>query len=1006
MKKIVIISLLFVLLSSFGVNLSDVRAESRGNKLGGMHYIWWDFNQNYFKEIAVKFTIYNDPLTKDGLYLQMYQGKINGVGFYFGLQTRVGKPTAGFTGKGLIFSRWNTKDLSNAKPAQGGWTESAGYEGDFISIRKSYKWTNHKYSIRICFVKSDNKGDWYGVWINDLNTLTEDYLGSLRFPKITADKRGIQTGGGTWTEIYYKEADDSPLPDWHVSINNIIGIDFDNRIFNPRGATLICSDKFQNINISFEKKNQKIHFYMGKDIRRNTTTENIELGKGTYIIIVGKTELMNIINPFVDFKKSQGFTVETETTKDIEKKYSGIDLAEKIRNYLKDRVADICPTYTLLIGAPYTNKSNETSISTGGDIPMRYVYPDYDKFNNFMTIHYPTDFYYCDLKGNWDKNGDNHYGDTFDDEIIEVTNNYVGRIPFSNSVTVKKILDNTINIESKIKKENLNHSVLLAMFQSGGNRDPRSDTALWGEEVKKEILKPNGFSTITLYEKEGDSPSVYGCTAPLNANNFRKYFPNNDIVVTDGHGGITRTIWNDKNKNGKVDEGEFSYPTFFPVNTLQNLSKSGYSTKIFYDWGCHTFDVYGNYSSAVTANSILSSGIAGTVVATTSSVGFPLDLHQFFETVVKNKKTAGEYLYDPAVPKNKWGKHRNYITNTCILGDPSLGLFTFISKTPFAPKNLTTTADNTNKSIILKWSPSLSEETYPISGYAIYRGTKPNSSSAAQIAITSSSITTYTDRNVTLGKTYFYYVKAFDNQTPPNYSEPSNEVSIEIKDTTPPTITINSPEDGAETSDDFVNVSGTITDDLSGIDSATINGNSLTLNSDGSFSTTVSLTEGDNTITITATDKAGNKATKTITVVYKPKTVITLQPDNPYMTVNGVQQEIDPGRGTKPVIIPKWGRTVVPIRAIVEALGGTIEWDGTERKVTINFNGTVIELWIDKPQARVNGEMKWIDPNNHDVKPIIINSRTMLPLRFVAESLGCTVQWDAATRTITITYTP
>jgi len=38
----------------------------------------------------------------------------------------------------------------------------------------------------------------------------------------------------------------------------------------------------------------------------------------------------------------------------------------------------------------------------------------------------------------------------------------------------------------------------------------------------------------------------------------------------------------------------------------------------------------------------------------------------------------------------------------------------------------------------------------------------------------------------------------------------------------------------------------------------------------------------------------------------KTETVITLQPDNPYMTVNGVQQEIDPGRGTKPVIIPKW----------------------------------------------------------------------------------------------------
>ncbi len=134
------------------------------------------------------------------------------------------------------------------------------------------------------------------------------------------------------------------------------------------------------------------------------------------------------------------------------------------------------------------------------------------------------------------------------------------------------------------------------------------------------------------------------------------------------------------------------------------------------------------------------------------------------------------------------------------------------------------------------------------------------------------------------------------------------------------------------------------------------------------------------------------------------KIVITLKIDNPYMSVNGVKKEIDPGRGTKPIIIPKWGRTVVPIRAIVEALGGTIGWNGRERKVTINFKGTTIELWINNPRAKVNGETRWIDPNNHNVRPIIVNDRTMLPLRFVAESLGCKVEWDGETRTITIIY--
>lgn len=131
---------------------------------------------------------------------------------------------------------------------------------------------------------------------------------------------------------------------------------------------------------------------------------------------------------------------------------------------------------------------------------------------------------------------------------------------------------------------------------------------------------------------------------------------------------------------------------------------------------------------------------------------------------------------------------------------------------------------------------------------------------------------------------------------------------------------------------------------------------------------------------------------------------VILNPDNPYMIVNGEKQEIDPGRGTTPVIIKEWGRTVVPIRAIVEALGGTIAWDGNIRKVTINFKDATIELWIDNPKAKVDGKETWIDSGNHNVKPVIKNGRTMLPLRFVAESLGCSVDWNATTKTITIKY--
>ncbi len=131
---------------------------------------------------------------------------------------------------------------------------------------------------------------------------------------------------------------------------------------------------------------------------------------------------------------------------------------------------------------------------------------------------------------------------------------------------------------------------------------------------------------------------------------------------------------------------------------------------------------------------------------------------------------------------------------------------------------------------------------------------------------------------------------------------------------------------------------------------------------------------------------------------------ISLQVNNPYMTVNGEEREIDPGRGTKPVIIKEWGRTLLPIRAVVEALSGTVNWDSVNSKVSISLKSTNIELWVNKPMATVNGTLKWIDDSNPNVTPLIINGRTFVPIRFVAENLGCTVDWEPETMTITIKY--
>jgi hypothetical protein len=62
---------------------------------------------------------------------------------------------------------------------------------------------------------------------------------------------------------------------------------------------------------------------------------------------------------------------------------------------------------------------------------------------------------------------------------------------------------------------------------------------------------------------------------------------------------------------------------------------------------------------------------------------------------------------------------------------------------------------------------------------------------------------------------------------------------------------------------------------------------------------------------------------------------------------------------------------------------------------------TELVLTIGSPTARVNGAIVPID-TDPNVVPIIINSRTMLPFRFIAEQLGATVEWNGATRTVVI----
>ena len=95
------------------------------------------------------------------------------------------------------------------------------------------------------------------------------------------------------------------------------------------------------------------------------------------------------------------------------------------------------------------------------------------------------------------------------------------------------------------------------------------------------------------------------------------------------------------------------------------------------------------------------------------------------------------------------------------------------------------------------------------------------------------------------------------------------------------------------------------------------------------------------------------------------------------------------------------GRTMVPLRAIFETLGATVEWNEASQTVTAYNEAYIVKCAIDSNTMYINNEAK-----NIDVAPMMIDSRTLVPARFVAEAFNCNVNWDDNTFVVTITSNP
>jgi len=98
----------------------------------------------------------------------------------------------------------------------------------------------------------------------------------------------------------------------------------------------------------------------------------------------------------------------------------------------------------------------------------------------------------------------------------------------------------------------------------------------------------------------------------------------------------------------------------------------------------------------------------------------------------------------------------------------------------------------------------------------------------------------------------------------------------------------------------------------------------------------------------------------------------------------------------------KWGRTFFPVALIINALGGTTEWNAGARSVTTVLGRQTIAVTIGSRYAVVNGKRVSIDSNPDLVPYVQAPGRTMLPIRFIAEQYGALVTWNSTLQRVTL----
>jgi len=441
-------------------------------------------------------------------------------------------------------------------------------------------------------------------------------------------------------------------------------------------------------------------------------------------VIITDASFISEFQPFVDWKNSVGINTVIKTIQDIETGYSGADLQEKVRNFVKESYATRGTEYVLL----------------GGDveiIPHRGLYGFVNSASGPMEdFDIPADLYYGALDGTWDDDNDGIWGEFGEEDLFAEV--YIGRTPVSDSAEVKTFVEKTIAYENRSCGTNYHTETLLIGEQF-------DDVPTWGGDYNDalESLFPAGYNITKLYERD----STFSRDAVINEVNEGKHIVNN------------------------IGHGNLGYVAGLFRGNIPSLTNDNYY--LWHSQGCYvaSFDNrydFGGYSADdCIAEKMVTSSVGGAVSFIGNSrygwyypgmIGGPSQRANselfdvlFNENIVNLGRSLQTAKENMAGTVGSTGSYRWVYFSLNLLGDPTLKVGGYFSSPPM---NLL--AEPGDSYVDLIWEHP-AEDFEAITNYKIYRGT---TSGEETYLTTVGNVLNYKDTSAINFLTYYYQVSA------------------------------------------------------------------------------------------------------------------------------------------------------------------------------------------------------------------------------------------------------